>query len=157
MMEKLDFIEAEAKANVAFHLACADALEKQANIFLTVLLAGAGASFGYLINLTEKAAPKWLLWGLGAASLYLFAMAALTTWKCLRARAIYPPANEPQNLIHDDFDTDTIRRIELKNRQKCIDLNRIRNDQIGFWLNQCRLLTAFTPLVFGAAAWASCL
>ena len=31
-MEKLDFIEAEAKANVAFHLACAEALAKNATL-----------------------------------------------------------------------------------------------------------------------------
>lgn len=62
-MEKLDFIEAEAKANVAFHLACAEALAKESNTLLTVLLTGAGASLGFAINLVEKGALQWLLWG----------------------------------------------------------------------------------------------
>ena len=154
-MEKLDFIEAEAKANVAFHLACAEALAKESNILLTVLLTGAGASLGYVINLVEKDAPQWLLYGLGAVSVYLFTIAALTTWKCLWARLIYPPANEPKNLCQDDLDADTIRRGELKNRQTCIDMNKDRNEGVGSWLNWCRLLAAATPIVFAAAALAA--
>ncbi len=152
IMDKLDFVEAAAKTNAEFHLACADALAKESNFLLTIVLAGAGASFGYAINLAEKSAPQWLLCGLGTVSIYLFAVAALTTWKCLWAREIFPPSNEPKNLNHDDLDANAIRRAELKNRQKCIDLNRDRNDKVGFWLNQSRLLTAATPVVFAVVA-----
>lgn len=151
-VEKLDFIEAAAKGNAAFHLACAEALAKESNTLLTIVLTGAGASFGYAISLAEKNAPQWLLCGLGTVSIYLFAVAALTTWKCLWVGDIHPPENEPKNLIHDDFDVDAVRRAELNNKQECINRNKDRNTKTGLWLNRCRLFAAATPVVFAAVA-----
>lgn len=154
-MKKLDFIEAEAKANFAFHLACAETLAKEANTLLTVLLTGAGASFGFVINLVEKGASQWLLYGLGAVSAYLFAIAALTTRKCLWVDVMYPPANEPKNLNQTNLSIAAVRRSELKNKQTYIDMNKARNEDVGDWLNRCRMLAAATPLVFAVAALAS--
>lgn len=154
-MNKFDYIEAEAKANFAFHLACAETLAKEANVLLTVLLTGAGASFGFVINLVEKGASQWLLYGLGAVSAYLFAIAALTTWKCLWVRTMYPPANEPKNLNQTNLSIAAVRRSELKNKQIYIDKNKERNDSVADWLNRCRMLAAATPLVFAVAALAS--
>lgn len=154
-MNKFDYIEAEAKANFAFHLACAETLAKEANVLLTVLLTGAGASFGYVISLMEKGAPQWLMHGLGTVSIYLFAIAALTTWKCLWVDVMYPPANEPKNLNQTNLSIAAVRRSELKNKQTYIDKNRDRNDGVADWLNRCRMLAAATPLVFAVAALAS--
>lgn len=93
--------------------------------------------------------------GLGLVSVYLFGIAALTTWKCLWVRDLYPPANEPKNLDQGKLGTDAVRRAELTNRQTCIDMNRERNEGVGLWLNRCRILAAATPIVFAAAALAA--
>ena len=154
-MEKLDFLETEARSNAAFHIACADALENQGHTFLILVLAGAGAALGYAINLFEKSAQRWLVYGLVAVTVYLFVIAAIVTIKCLWARPMYPPANEPQNLDQESHDLDAIRRVDISNRQHCIDLNRDRNDVVGLWLNRCRLLAVATPIVFVAVALAA--
>ncbi len=154
-MKMFDFIEEHAKANAAFHIACAESLAKEANTLLTVLLAGAGAGFWYVIKLIESGAERWLIAGMGSVVVYLFLLSGLTTWKCLWARPMYPPANEPKNLNRPKHKIEGIRRAELKNRQTCIDLNRDRNDSVGLWLNRCRFLTAGTPLVFAASVLAA--
>ena len=154
-MEKLDFIESEAKANAAFHVACCESLAREANTFLTLILTGAGATFWYALNLSAEESYDWQLYGISAVSLYLFIVAALTTGKCLWAREIYPPSNEPTNLNQANHDLDVIRLAELKNRQRCIDFNRERNDEVGLWLNRCRLMASAAPFIFLISALAS--
>lgn len=153
-MEKLDFAEAAAKANADFHLACADVLARESNALLNGMLAGAAGALAYFVMLADKGAATWLRFGIAAAVIYLFVGAALVLWKCLRVRPIYPPTNEPKNLVPEEFDLDSIRRSELKNRQACIDLNRDRNDLVGMWLNRCRAAAVATPLIFLVGAWA---
>lgn len=155
MKKNLDWLESEARANAAFHIASADALCKESNTLLNILLGGAGGSLAYMANLSAKAAANWQIFGFGSTSVFLFIVAGLTVWKCLRVRPIMPPANEPIHLMRDGFDADAIRYSELKNKQACIDLNRARNDDVGFWLNLCRGLAACTPIIFALAAWAA--
>jgi hypothetical protein len=152
MSDELDFFEAEAKENAAFHIACAETLMREANTFLNLLLAGAGGALALMVTLAEKLAPTWQIFGTAATSAYLFLLAGLLLLKCLRVRPIYPPANEPKNLMQDGFSLEQIRRAEMKARQTCIDINRIRNDAVGLWLNRCRGMTAATPLIFLAVA-----
>jgi hypothetical protein len=149
----LDYIEKEAKENAAFHLSNADALLKESNTLLNLLLAGAGGALGLMIALAQKIAPTWQLAGVCSVSLYLFAIAGLLLFKCLWVKPIYPPSNEPVNLMQDGFDVLEIRKAELNNKQGCITLNRERNDHVGYWLNRCRAMAACVPLVFLAAAW----
>ncbi len=155
MTKALDWIEAETKANAAFHIASADALCREANALLNILLAGAGASLAYTVNLSEKGAAAWQVVGFASISGFLFFVAALTVWLCLRVRPIMPPANEPAHLNQPGFDVEAIRAVELRNRQACIDMNRQRNDNVGYWLNCCRGLAVCTPIIFALAAWAA--
>jgi hypothetical protein len=148
MNTALDFFEAEAKENAAFHLANAEALLREGNTFLNLLLAGAGGSLALMVTLAEKSAPTWQTGGVGATSGYLFLLSALLLLKCLWVRPIYPPANEPKNLMQDGFEIEQIRKVEMRNRQACIDANRDRNDEVGLWLNRCRAMAAATPLIF---------
>ena len=152
MNKALDFFEAEAQKNADFHLENAEALLREGNTFLNLLLAGAGGLLALMISLAEKTAPLWQTAGTGAASAYLFFLSGLLVFKCLWARPIYPPANEPKNLMQEGFEIEQIRRAELKTRQACIDANRDRNDLVGLWLNKCRAMAAFTPIVFAVAA-----
>ena len=149
---ELDFFEAEAKENAGFHIACAETLMREANMFLNLLLAGAGGGLALTITLAEKLAPAWQTVATGATSGYLFLLAGLLLMKCLRVRPIYPPANEPKNLMQEGFSIEQIRKAEMKARQVCIDANRDRNDEVGFWLNTCRGMAAATPIIFLAVA-----
>ncbi|MGH8524760.1 MAG: hypothetical protein ACREXY_11240 [Gammaproteobacteria bacterium] len=47
---------------------------------------------------------------------------------------------------------DQIRRVELKNKQEYIKLNRARNDSVGLWLNVCRFAAVATPVAFISSA-----
>jgi hypothetical protein len=77
-VEILDFVESAAKENAAFHIANADALAKESNTLLNLLLAGAGGSVAYFVNLVGKGAPLWQQAGIGAASAYLLGIIYLT-------------------------------------------------------------------------------
>jgi hypothetical protein len=148
----IDFIESEAKANAAFHIANGEAMAKEGNTLLGLLLAGAGGMAAYFVGLAGKGAPNWQLAGVGGAATYLFIVAGLTLWSCLWVRPIWPPANEPANFPLDGFDVDAVRIGDLPNRQACITANRERNDSVGMWLNRCRALAAATPIIAIACA-----
>lgn len=143
----IDFIESEAKVNAAFHVANSEALAKEGNTLLSLLLAGAGGLSAYFVALAGKDVPTWQLAGVGGAAAYLFILAGLTLWSCLWVRPIWPPANEPANFPLEGFDVDAVRIGEIPNRQACITANRERNDSIGMWLNRCRALAAATPII----------
>jgi hypothetical protein len=119
---------------------------------LNLLLAGAGGSVAYFVNLVGKGAPLWQQAGIGAASAYLFVVAAIVLWRCLRIGPLWPPSNEPANFPMQGFSIDSIRAVELRNKQACIAANMQRNDFVGAWLNRCRKLAVATPIVFAAAA-----
>lgn len=157
MRELLDHVEAEAKANAAFHITNADNLTKESNTLVNLLLAGAGGSLAILIGLVQKspAAPSWQVWAVGVAAAYLFLIAGLVIWRCLWVQDIWPPANEPKNFPLDGHTLDEIRQGDIANRQACIDLNRARNGAVGVWLNRSRALAAATPLATALAALAA--
>lgn len=155
-MEKLDWIEDHAKANAAFQIGCAGAMERQASALLNLLLAGAGGALAYAVNLVEKGAPPWLQAGMTATALWLFAVAGAVLLGVLWSRPIYGPGNDPRNLLlAKEIDTGEARYFELENRQTCIDANRARNDSVGRQLNRCRAAAAVTPLAFAIGATAA--
>lgn len=157
MKELLDFIEGEARSNAAFHITNADNLSKESNTLLNLLLAGAGGSLAFVAALLQKATPvpSWQTWAVGAAAAYLFAISALLVWKCLWIRPIWPSANEPKNFPLSGYTVEELRQFDLENKQQCCDNNRIRNEQVGAWLNGCRALAASTPIVTVLVGWVS--
>jgi len=157
MKELLDYIENEARVNAAFHIANADSLTKESNTLLNLLLAGAGGALALLVSLLQKTtpAPTWQLWAVGAAAVYLFALAGLVVRKCLWVQDIWPPANDPRNFPLTGYSLDQIRQFDLENKQRCCDSNRLRNEGVGIWLNRCRSLAAATPLVTALVALAA--
>jgi hypothetical protein len=152
MNEKLKWIEDEARANAAFHVASADVLAKEANTTLNLMLAGASGSLAYMVSLVERSGWVWSAAGMGAVSGYLFALAAVLVVKCLRIRKIWPAANEPENLIKSDLDLADLMTDQLASKQRCIIRNRDRNEEVSLWLNRCRVAVTATPLVFILAA-----
>lgn len=149
MKELLDFIEAEARANAAFHITNADNLTKESNSLLNLLLAGAGGALAFAAALIQKTmpVPEWQVWAVTSAALYLFTLSALVVFKCLWVQDIWPPANEPKNYPLSGYTVEEIRKFDLENKQTCCDSNRLRNEKVGVWLNRCRVLAALTPLV----------
>lgn len=157
--ESVRWVEENARAVSAFQERVIDALERQASAFLNVLLAGAGGSLAYAVNLVEKQAAAWQQAGMAGVSLWLFAIAALVLWRAMWSRPVWPPANDPGNLTSAyEMDLTSARVRQLKNQQAAITANRERNEEVGRWLNCCRLLVAATPVIFAAAsgltAWA---
>lgn len=166
-MDKLDYIEAEARGTADFHIGCADALAREANATVVLLFAGAGGALAYGVSLHDKPAVQWAAWGMAAAGLYLFLLSGLTVYHCLRVRPIYPPCNMPGLLLDapewgttppagavDGWLVSHVRDANLRSKDWCIRQNIERNDIVGHRLNLCRLWAAAVPLVFiaGAAA-----
>lgn len=153
-MEKLDFYEAAAKANAAAHLATAEYLAKEAHQTLMLLLSGAGGAVAYGVGLFDKP-QAWAAWALMAAGAYLFLLASVLVFSCLRIADAWPPANEPGNLMREesiDWTIDELRIAELESQQRCIDRNKQRNNRVADWLTRIRVATPATFLVFIAAA-----
>lgn len=152
MDEKLKWVEDEARANAAFHVASADVLAKEANTTLNLMLAGASGSLAYMVTLAERGGWSWSAAGMGAVSAYLFMLSAILVFQCLRIRPIWPTANEPENLIKSDLALSDLITDQLASKQRCIIRNRDRNDEVGMWLNRCRVAVTVTPIVFVLAA-----
>lgn len=155
-MEKLlDFMYVEARANMAFHITNGEAISKEANTFLNLLLGAGSGLFALMISLSQKKEfPEWMAGGLIAASVYCFVITGVLVWKCLWIQNIAAPANEPKNFPLDpQYLFDDIREIELMNLQGRIDRNKERNLKAGSWLNRCRGFAAGTPILGGVSAW----
>lgn len=147
--ESVKWVEEQARLVSAFQERVVDALEKQAAAFLNLVLAGAGGSLAYAVNLAEKHASAWQQAGMAAVSVWLFVIAALVLWRAMWSREIYGPGNDPGNLVTAyELETTKARILQLKNHQMAIDADRKRNDAVGRALNQCRVMAAMTPLVF---------
>lgn len=151
--ESVGWVEESARLVSAFQERVIDALERQASAFLNLLLAGAGGSLAYAVNLAEKQAAVWQQAGMAAVSLWLFLIAGLVLWRAMWARPVWPPANDPGNLVAAyEMDLTKARVLQLKNQQVAINANRERNYEVSRWLNVCRLLAAATPVVFAVTA-----
>ncbi|MHB0926908.1 MAG: hypothetical protein ACYC1F_10430 [Gallionellaceae bacterium] len=152
MNERLKWMEDEARANAIFHVDSAAVLVKEANTTLNLLLAGAGGALAYMVALVQQGGVRWAAVGMAAVSVYLFALAALLIFKCLRIQPIWPTSNEPQNLNQPEMDFEQLRNADLESKQRCIERNRERNDRVGMWLNRCRAWVTITPVVFVLAS-----
>lgn len=148
MDDIINYVEDETRVTANFHIDCAETLMRESNILLTINLSGAGGALALFISMNEEKTGFWLQAGTLATSCYLFLITSIVVWKCLRVRPIFPTGNEPKHLLIDGFELHQIRTAELKNKQRCIDANRLRNDSVGFWLNRLRFLTTATPIVF---------
>lgn len=151
--ESVKWVEENARLVSAFQERVIDALERQASMLLNLLLAGAGGSLAYAVNLAEKQAAVWQKAGMAGVSIWLFMIAGLVLWRVMWSRPVWPPANDPGNLTAVyEMDLTKARVLQLKNQQAAINANRERNDAVGRWLNVCRLLAAATPVIFAVIA-----
>ena len=147
--EKLDWIEKNALENLRSRINTADILAKEAQVTLTVLLAGIGAALGYAFkdgSIASNISRSMLI-----LSGYLMIIAGIVVFTCMMVVEIPMVTNEPQNLNGEktkNLSLEEIRGYELENIQKRIDETRNRNDVTAKWLNRARALTVFSPVVF---------
>lgn len=157
-MDTLDFVEKQADRLASFRLETMELLNKRAHTLATVLLGGAGAAaVYYLKTIGEGAASLVMARHLLSAAVWLFAVAAVVVWKCLRTGLSYPPGEEPAALLDYTGDLSSLRQgclrtLDLRTRQWAD-----RNTTCGVWLNHCYLAAILTPIVamMGAAGLAA--
>lgn len=155
--ELINWIEAQARSTVDFGIACSDALERQANTLINTLIVGAGGSFAYFVSLSEKKAVLWQQWGMFAVAIWLFLVAAIVLIKCMWSGHMYPPTNDPENMLAvKKYSLIEVKGFQLDHVQFAIKFNRARNNSVGLWLNGARALTILTPGAFAIGAWAAC-
>lgn len=151
----VEYAEQEAKINAQYQIDCADSLQRSSSTLFTLLLSGAGGGLALSVSLFGNHSPQWLWLSVAAVSVYLFAIAGMLAYFCLQAQDLYPPANEPLNLYNDKnlllgfYET---RESELSSRQRCIDRNIERNNNVAYWLNEASLYATLTSLAFIAVA-----
>jgi hypothetical protein len=159
MSDVLDYAEKAGTENMKFRLQNAEALSKEANTVLTVLLAGTGGAMALAIKGFEQPGPIPTPMTIGAAGLavWLMIVAALLIIYCMLSTDLPAPTNEPLNLYQPDFDLNSIRIVELKNLDERIKQVAKRNHRVAAWLDRVRLCAIASPLVFLtiALAWAA--
>jgi len=144
----IDWVERMALENLRCHIQSADALTKEGNSTLTILLGGAGAS------ITGVLSPTWaqLHWItkplLAILAVALFACAAYIVRKVLWARDIEVPTGTPNNLMEGwAYGLDDARRGELENIEEKVRKTIVRNAESGDALNGARLIAIASVVV----------
>jgi hypothetical protein len=148
-MEPMEYFEQQAAKTTAFHLESIETLNKRAHTLVTLLLGGAGAVGTVAIGMAERNGPWWWLVALFGAMAWLFAVATYIVRKGLMTEVIYPPGNEPANLLPGEGDLDSLRREELKQVGHRINGYVKRNGAIAAALDRAYQFTAATPIICG--------
>lgn len=145
-MDSLDYIEAQAAKLTAFRLETMELLNKRAHTLVTLLLGGGGALAAFGIGLLEKQAQPWIVAGVLCAAMLLFVVAGVGAWRCLSTEVVYPPGNEPLNLLPYRLQLDAMRLAELSSLQVRQEGWAAGNSRKGLWLNRLYMATALIPL-----------
>jgi hypothetical protein len=140
-MEKLDWIERAAIENLTRRVQNADAIHKEANTLLALLLSRGGAALYFAAK--ETALTSVAL----GVSFRLFAVAIAVTWNCLMFSDYRAVWNEPKNLNNTQYELDLLREYELENIQERIEQATRLNHAKSEWLNRCILAACLTPVV----------
>lgn len=91
-MDLLDYAEAQGRRNADFSLQTLELLSKRAHALLVLLLGGAGAAGGVALARLDMAGAAMVVAGLGAVSLWWFALAAVLAFCALPTREVRAPA-----------------------------------------------------------------
>ena len=145
--ELLDFCFKQGEKNFNFDLDCANTLEKNSNTTLSFIISFGGASLFGLVNYLAQDRYD-IVTGLAGLILYFLGIAFLLVQKCLFARPISPPGNDPINLYQPDFSLTQIMDAEINQLEKRIQTNIERNKETGRWLNRVRYMIFLSPFIF---------
>jgi hypothetical protein len=140
MKDVIDWVEKAALENLRSHLLSTDAMTREANSTLTILLAALSGAFAYALKGDEHAGLAYVL------TTYLSLLSLLLVWFCMRITRAPAPTNEPRNLMQEGYELEALRRAELKNIQERIDEAAQRNFVTARWLNRVRMAAVCAPL-----------
>lgn len=146
--ELADFALAEGKETINFHLKNMEAIAKSSNTTLSFLITAGGAAMAAAIKFQAKADTSDLVIPLCSLCVYLFLLAFILVSKCMVARDVYSPGNEPMNIYQPKFNKYDILAVELENLQARIVLNMKRNDETASWLTYIRYGMFISPFIF---------
>lgn len=152
MNDRLDYIERAAVANLQEKSAIADGIQREANVTLALVLAGAG---GALAIFADASGPVANVRGAAlAVAVWLFLLAAVVVLKVLAFRDYPATYHEPKSLWRDDLSLDQIRADVLGNLESAIERAHEINANRAIWLNRCRAAAAIvTPLAAVTGWW----
>ncbi len=132
-MTDLDWLEREAERLAAFTFETHELLTKRAHALLTLLLAGAGAAGGAALSAAGQPERAAVLVGLGAVSVWWFALAAVLALRTLRTREVRAPAAMPAtwlNLLKTDV-ARYVRECEIEGAAPVDGLRWAREKRLG--------------------------
>lgn len=98
-MEALDYIEEQGRAHAAYSVETFEQMNKRCYALLTMVLGFASAVGSYLLANAGQVNARWVVFSLGAASLWWYAIAGWLLIAGLRTVPILPPGNTPQRLL----------------------------------------------------------
>lgn len=144
MNDKLDYIETQGRLHMAERVENANFLQQEGNTSLTVFLSGAGAILAYAAQVAGNGPVRVAAL---AASIYLFAVAAVLVHKVLGIVDFPPSHNTPANLMQAEGTLEELRMFELDNLQQRLEEAGDINQRRSVWLNRCRYAAILTPAV----------
>jgi hypothetical protein len=149
----LEWAEQHGLKNLEEKIEAAEALEKKANVILTVFLAAIGACAPFGVRVFEPDPVTPVTFGFAALGLYLTTSAILFALLVVTTKPIPSVHQEPQNLTDlDSHPIDEIRDAELRSIKARIDEAGERNVLTGRYINFAILTLVFAPLVLIGAA-----
>lgn len=148
MNEKVNWIEKQAAENLKFRLQICETLAKDANNLLTILIAAIGTVVAYAIKNAGEGSINSLLIGAIAMAAWLMIVAVVLVLKCIMTSDLFPPGNEPSNLMLENYTLEQIKNFELENVEKSIIHTKNRNQKTAYWLDKARLAAIASPLIF---------
>ncbi|WP_115618020.1 hypothetical protein [Chromobacterium vaccinii] len=113
--ERLDWVEKAGAENMKFHQQNMELISKQCDTTLTIILAGLGGAFAYIVKALDGGASDFVLYGVIAVAVLLTISGTILLIKCMMIDEFPAPTNEPNNLMIKGLDFDGIRKAELEN------------------------------------------
>ena len=152
-MKLIDYAESQGKTNFEWHSRVNEPTRQEANITLGFLLTGGAASIAWAISNLAGADPSRPLdAAVIALAVWLFGIAMGVVFLCLNFAPSMPPANHPSNVYLPEFNTESIRRVQLDYLENAIILSIAKGQRRAKFLYRLRLLTCLSPAVF-LVAW----
>lgn len=148
----LEWVEKQCQDSMKERYATAEILTKEAQVTLTVLLAGVGAAAAYGIKLFDATPAGPVVIASAVVCVYLVAVSMLLVVKCMMYQAYPAMYQEPENLMQREWGLSALREVELENVSKRIGDAKAINDHRASWLNGLRIAAILATVVFGATA-----
>ncbi|MEO0559413.1 MAG: hypothetical protein AAF170_14650 [Bacteroidota bacterium] len=146
----LDFAEEEGKRQERSVVETLSALGRGANTLLGIQLVFLGAAVGYTVDLLSSGGLSPLAAGGAGLALWVAAVAAWTTSKCLRHADWFPEGTEPQNVLIEGYTAAEVRRVQLDRVSEKLAANKARTVELADALNAARQWTLLAPLGYPA-------